>query len=48
MARRILGLTLGAIALGIVASAPTAAADGLPVPGVITPSGGVPGADGTH
>lgn len=48
MARRILALTLGAIALGIVASAPTASADGLPVPGVITPSGGVPGADGTH
>jgi hypothetical protein len=48
MARRILGLTLGAITLGILASAPTAAADGLPVPGVITPSGGVPGADGTH
>jgi hypothetical protein len=48
MAQRILALTLGAIALAIVASAPTAAADGLPVPGVITPSGGVPGADGTH
>jgi hypothetical protein len=48
MARRILGSTLGAIALAIVASAPTAAADGLPVPGVITPSGGVPGANGTH
>jgi hypothetical protein len=48
MARRILGSTLGAIALAIVVSAPPAAADGLPVPGVITPSGGVPAADGTH
>jgi hypothetical protein len=48
MARRILGLTLGGIALAIVAGPPTAAADGLPVPGVITPSGGVPGVDGTR
>lgn len=48
MARRILGLTFGVIALAVLASAPSAAADGLPVPGVITPSGGVPGADGTH
>jgi hypothetical protein len=48
MARRILGVALGFIALTVVASAPTATGDGLPVPGVITPSGGVPGQGGTH
>ncbi len=48
MARRILGVAFGAIALAIVAGAPTATGDGLPVPGVITPSGGVPGPGGTH
>ncbi|MGH2926295.1 MAG: hypothetical protein ACRDK1_10040 [Solirubrobacterales bacterium] len=48
MARRILGVAWGAIALTLVASAPRAGADGLPVPGVITPSGGVPGPGGTH
>lgn len=46
MARRIAAATLGAIALGLVASAPSAAADGFPVP---SGSGNaVSGTDGTR
>jgi hypothetical protein len=46
MARRILGVALGAISVALLASAPSAVADGLPVPGGVTPSSGAPGADG--
>lgn len=48
MGRRIMGLLFGAIAFAGTVGAPAAVADGLPVPGVVTPSGGVPGPDGVH
>lgn len=47
MARRIIRPVIAAIALGVLAGAPSASADGLPVvPGVVTPSGGLPGPGG--
>ncbi len=48
MARRITGVMLGVIALALVASAPSAAADGFPVPSGVAPSKGVPGANGAR
>jgi hypothetical protein len=48
MARRILGVTIGALALALMATAQSAAADGTPVPEWIPPHGGVPGPSGTH
>lgn len=46
MARRISHSLIAVIALGVLATAPSASADGLPVPGVVTPQGGLPGPDG--
>jgi hypothetical protein len=46
MARRLIASIFALSALGALASAPSASADGLPVPGVVTPSGGLPGPDG--
>jgi hypothetical protein len=48
MTRRSLGAILGAIVIGAVACVPSALADGLPVPGVVTPDDGVPGPHGTR
>jgi hypothetical protein len=48
MARRLIGSVCAAIALGAIASAPSASADGLPVTGVTTPRGGLPGPNGQH
>jgi len=48
MTRRILGAIFGAIAIGAAVCVPTAGADGLPVPGVVTPYDGVPGPHGTN
>jgi hypothetical protein len=48
MARRILGATLGAIALTLAASASSAAADGFPVPDGVTPSTGASGVNGVR
>ncbi len=49
MAQRIIGPMLGVVALTALLGVPsTAASDGLPLPGSITPSSGVPGPDGTR
>jgi hypothetical protein len=49
MARRILGVTAGAIVLAILAGSPPAAgAGGLNVSGWVEPSGGAPGLQGVH
>ena len=48
MTRWKVGAVVGAIAIGALACVPGALADGLPVPGIVTPHGGVPGPHGTH
>src|SRR3954467_1548379 len=46
MARRLITSLAAVVVLGMLAGAPRASADGLPVPGVVTPSGGLVGPSG--
>jgi hypothetical protein len=48
MTRRIVRFAIVMLASVGLVGAPAAWADGLPTPGVVTPSGGVPGPGGTH
>lgn len=48
MPRRLIASICSAIAFAVIGNVPSASADGLPVPGVTVPSGGLPGPNGTH